>query len=303
MVSTATTSADGLDAKKVHYVDVDGVRTRYYEDGSGDPLLLVHGGNIASFYSLEAWSLNLPGLAERFHVYAVDKLGQGYTDNPSRDEDYSYDAQYRHFSGFVQTLGMTNVSLVGHSRGALPVSQLALEHPELVSKLVIVDSNTAAANHPSFAGGKFYIDIRNRTPAGPPTLESVRMEADGQSHSTAHVTDAFVAGMLAIAQQPKLQEAARKLDELNMSTWTPSIERGRRDLLRAIDDRGFSVPTLLVWGVNDPSAPLPLGYQIFERIALKTAQAELHVFNGAGHYSFREHPAAFDRVLAGFLQP
>ncbi len=57
------------------------------------------------------------------------------------------------------------------------------------------------------------------------------------------------------------------------------------------------MPTLVVWGDNDPSAPVPLAQTLFERIARRTRDAELHVLNNAGHFCFREQPAAFNRLL------
>src|SRR5689334_788674 len=56
-LTTSQTFQDGLDRSKVHFVDVHGVRTRYYEDGQGDPMLLLHGGGFGPGYSLDAWSL------------------------------------------------------------------------------------------------------------------------------------------------------------------------------------------------------------------------------------------------------
>ena len=96
---------DGLDPQKVHFVDVGGIRTRYYHDGSGEPLVLVHGGNFGSPYCLDDWSLNLPFLAEHFEVFAVDRLGQGHTDNPETSEDYTFERMFQHFYDFVQTVG------------------------------------------------------------------------------------------------------------------------------------------------------------------------------------------------------
>ena len=103
MVEAASPVTDSLDQRSIHYVDVAGVRTRYYEAGSGDPLVLIHGGEFGFVCSLDCWSLNLPGLAERFHVYALDKLGQGYTDNPPSEQDYSIDAVSEHILGYASS--------------------------------------------------------------------------------------------------------------------------------------------------------------------------------------------------------
>ena len=88
--------------------------------------------------------------------------------------------------------------------------------------------------------------------------------------------------------------------EIRNLQWLPSVDRVRDNTIRKIDDGGIPVPTLVIWGMNDLSAPLPLGQRLFERIAATTPRAEMHVLNGAGHYSYREQPAAFNRVLKSF---
>ena len=103
--------------------------------------MLLHGGEFGFVCSLDCWSLNLPGLAERFHVYAPDKLGQGYTDNPRSEQDYTIDAVIEHLLGFLQALNITSAHLVGHSRGGLPVAGLAVQYPHLVKSVVIMDTN------------------------------------------------------------------------------------------------------------------------------------------------------------------
>jgi 2-hydroxy-6-oxonona-2,4-dienedioate hydrolase len=300
MQSTAL-SADGLDRSKLHFVEVDGIRTRYYEDGTGEPLVLFSGGEFASLYSLDAFSLNLPALARHFRVIAVDKLGQGHSDNPKTDADYSVAALLRHTVGFLRALGIQNAHLGGHSRGAWLVARVALEHPELAKTLVLVDTSTLAPEDPAFPSQVFYTEIANRTPPGPPTAETVRMEPDAQAaHSRAHITDDFVARLLEIARLPKSQDATEKMKTLGPAQWLPDLNRERVRTLEMIDERGLPVPTLLTWGFNDRSAPLPLGHKLFARIAEKTPRAEMHVLNGAGHYSFREQAPAFNRLVPAF---
>jgi len=73
---------------EVKFVDVDGVRTGYLEGGSGEAMVLVHGGGFGSTaHFSNNWRSIFDYLASNYHVYAVDKLGQGYTDNPQRDSD------------------------------------------------------------------------------------------------------------------------------------------------------------------------------------------------------------------------
>lgn len=291
--------ADRLDPSGVRHVDVCGIHTRYYEAGEGEPLVLLHGGQFGFVSSLDDWSLNLPGLAERFHVYALDRLGQGYTDNP-RGDDFTFVAVLDHIRGFLDVLGIRRAHFVGHSRGALPVAYLAFEHPELVASAVIVDSSTLAPENPRNPSGRFYADVARRMSPGPPTLASTRIYPEALSRSADHLSDDYVGRLFDVARLPKTAEAQRKMGTLNERVWLPSLDRARQRMVNLIEEEGLPVPTLVVWGFDDPSAPLFLGTDLFERICRRTAQAELHVLNRAGHYSYREQPHAFNRLLASF---
>ena len=292
--------ADSLDRNKLHFVDVDGVNVRYYEDGDGEPLLLFSGGEIGTLDGLDRWSLNLPGLAKRFHVFCIDKLGQGHTGNPPRLEDYTFEYQLQHTHRFIETLGLSQVNIAGQSRGALLVTRLTLDHPGLVKNLIIVDSATLSPENPMFPSLRWYENLFLGVQPGLPDRESVRIEVDGQAYSREQVTDDYVDRMLEIAQLPKFQEAQATMAEIRHGQWLPSVNRVRSDTVRMIDDNVIPVPTLVIWGMNDLSAPLPLGQRLFERIAVTTPHAEMHVLNGAGHYSYREQPAAFNRIVTSF---
>jgi pimeloyl-ACP methyl ester carboxylesterase len=56
----------------------------------------------------------------------------------------------------------------------------------------------------------------------------------------------------------------------------------------------------MTWAYNDRSVALPRGLHLFERIAARTAEAELHIFNRSGHYVMREQPEAFARAVQSF---
>jgi 2-hydroxy-6-oxo-6-(2'-carboxyphenyl)-hexa-2,4-dienoate hydrolase len=243
--------------------------------------------------------LNFPGLAQHFRVLALDKLGQGFTDNPPGDE-FTYDALLRHTARWLEFLGISSAHLVGHSRGGLLAAALAFEQAGLARTLIIVDSSTLAPNDPRWPGLAFYDAIERRIPPGPPTRETVRMEPDENSFSTAHVTDDFVGRYLEYALLPKTQDIQVRMKQGGAAVWNASLDEKHRQMLRRIEEQGMPARTLVVWGFNDPSARLPLGYSLFERIAAKTPAAELHVMNEAGHYTFREHPLEFNRLIRGW---
>jgi 2-hydroxy-6-oxo-6-(2'-carboxyphenyl)-hexa-2,4-dienoate hydrolase len=295
---------DPLDQSKIHHVDVDGVRTRFYEEGAGEALVLLHGGDIGTIDSLDSWSLNLKGLAEHFHVYALDKLGAGHTGTPRSDKGFTYEAIVRHTAKWLDVVGVREAHLVGHSRGGLLAASLALSIPNLAKTTVIVNSASLAPDHPDprLRSGTFYADIERRTPLGLPTGESVRIEPEANSHSTVHVTDEFIRRRLEIGLLPSQRDAVTRMrGGLNQEFYMPSMAKARMETLRAIDERGLPSRTLVVWSLDDRSAPLAdVGIKLYERICAKTRHAEMHVFNAAAHYTYREHPGAFNRVIQSF---
>src|SRR5260370_28301115 len=85
------------------------------------------------------WDRVLDALALKFRVYALDLLGFGYS---SRLEsgDYSYSLYAEQVRQFMDALGLTTASVVGHSMGGGTAIQFAVQHPERVDKLILVDS-------------------------------------------------------------------------------------------------------------------------------------------------------------------
>ena len=283
------------------FIDIDGIRTRYFEAGTGPVVVLFHGGHFGSHDAAdcaEDWSLNFDGLAKWFHVYAVDKIGQGFTDNPKRDEDYTMAMVVQHAFGFLKALGLRKVHPVGHSRGAYLVARLVLEHPELFDSCILVDTNTLAPG----------ISKNETVMANPPQprlgRESQRWVLQKYSYGFEHITEEWLDVMMRVAALPKYQEAVRKMEEVGLRTtrFLPHLARQKDETLGIIRDRGFGMPTLLAWAYNDPTATVDQGHALFDLITRSTPDSRMYIFNRAGHFSYREHPAEFNDMLRGFIQ-
>jgi 2-hydroxy-6-oxonona-2,4-dienedioate hydrolase len=175
----------------------------------------------------------------------------------------------------------------------------ALERPDLARTVTIVDSNTAAPENPELPSDRFYEALEQRVP-GPPSPDTVRIEPDLQSYSQAHITNDFVNRRREISSLPKLRDAYLEGDAGRRAMWEAGLNRKRQETLDRIARSGIAVPVLVVWGRDDPSAPLPLGIELFDRVCAHSERAELHVINRAGHYVFREHPMVFNAALRSF---
>jgi pimeloyl-ACP methyl ester carboxylesterase len=125
---------------KSHYAEVGGYRIHYLEalprgGGAGTPLLLIHGLGARA----EDWGPLIPGLAAAgFHVYAPDLLGYGRSPRP--DVDYSIGLQENLVVQFLQTMHVPRADVGGWSMGGWVAARLALDHPDLIHRLVLYDS-------------------------------------------------------------------------------------------------------------------------------------------------------------------
>lgn len=299
-METTRPLVERLDKSKIKFITVDGIRTRYYEDGAGEPLVLFPGGNYASLYSLDAFTLNFEGLAKRFHVFAIDKLGQGHSDNPLTDADWTFEALLDYTHKLLDALGISNAHLLGHSRGGLLIARLAMDYPGTAKSLICVDTNTLVPEDPRFPSLAFYAELARRRPAGGPTREGVRLEPDASTFHGDHVTDDFIDRMLEIALLPKSLEAVQKFKVLDGTVWLPSLNAAREKIFKDIEMHGFPLPTLVIWGNDDVAAPMQQGLAFWRNLASHTPNAEFHLFNHARHYVFRDHPAKFNRLITSF---
>jgi pimeloyl-ACP methyl ester carboxylesterase len=116
------------------FADVGAARLFYTDEGTGDPaVLLVHGWSCDS----HDWSWQIPAFAERHRVIAADNRGHGRSSVPI--DGYTPHSFASDLAGLLKTLDSGPVVAVGHSLGGVIVSALAVEHPELVRAVVVVD--------------------------------------------------------------------------------------------------------------------------------------------------------------------
>jgi pimeloyl-ACP methyl ester carboxylesterase len=131
------------------YVQLGEVRTYYEEDGSGEPLVLLHPGGADS----RAFELNLPGLAEHFRVFRPDRRGHGRT--PDVDGPITYEQMAQDTIAFLEQVVGGPAYLVGHSDGAPVALLVALRRPDLVRRLVFA---SGVFHHDGWAPGAIDLD-------------------------------------------------------------------------------------------------------------------------------------------------
>jgi pimeloyl-ACP methyl ester carboxylesterase len=114
------------------YVQLGEVKTWYAEHGSGDPLVLMHGGLVDARF----FGPNLDALAERFHVYTPERRGHGHT--PDVPGPITYQLMADDTIAFLEAVVGEPADLMGHSDGAFTAMLVAMQRPELVKRLVLI---------------------------------------------------------------------------------------------------------------------------------------------------------------------
>jgi len=113
---------------------VDGQRVHYLETGNGPPVVLLHGGASDS----TDWIATLGILSANYSLYAPDMVGYGQSDRVK--QAYHLRDFVASTRDFIQGLGLGSPALVGHSLGGRVCLDIALLYPEMVSKLVLIDT-------------------------------------------------------------------------------------------------------------------------------------------------------------------
>ena len=135
-VLTAPTASGAAvdDTEGVKVMTVHGDRVAYRDEGSGEAILLIHGMGGSS----ETWSGVIPLLAENYRVIAPDLLGHGQSDKPRGD--YSVGAFAVLLRDLLDELGITRVTVVGHSLGGGVAMQFAHQHRQYCERMVLISS-------------------------------------------------------------------------------------------------------------------------------------------------------------------
>lgn len=281
------------------YIDVAGIRTRYLESGKGDPLLLIHGGEYGRIANANAWDMVIDGFAGRgFHVYAPDKIGNGFSDHPAHESDLLIGATVDHMVGFMKAVGIERAHIAGHSRGGFTATSLALAHPARVATLLVVSSGTVMARF-----NPIYQRWNEEAAKINDPRERVRYQITANSFSPDHITEDYVDLHSRIAARPETQKTRQLMVAGARQRFIEDVREQQKSIHRMIVEGGIKAPTLVTWGLNDPSAVFdPVGLSAINLFLTHAPKAEAHVFSRAGHYTFREQAPAFIDVVTGYIE-
>jgi pimeloyl-ACP methyl ester carboxylesterase len=242
-----------------HFAELDGCRIHYVAAGEGKPILFLHG--FPQFWFL--WRRQLADLGQDHAVYAPDMRGYNLSSKPEDPEAYRMRHLQADIRGLVDQLGIAPLTLVGHDWGGIVSWALALKHPELLERLVIIDApppftwNRDLRESPKQRHAVNYMIELSRPSPGPEELlaandfsmiDNIMRRIGGRD---AQLSDAERATYHAAWAQPGALRGglnyyrAARMGEQVAAGGVPEEYESK------IRSQQVEVPTLVIWGEND----------------------------------------------------
>jgi pimeloyl-ACP methyl ester carboxylesterase len=245
--------------------------TKLRRDGSGEPLLFLHGAG-----GLRGWDPFLADLAKSFAVYAPSHPGYETSTGLEHIDDIIDLVIY--YNDFLDEIGLESAHVMGHSMGAMVAAEIAALNPPRVNKLVLVN-----------AVG-LWIDTS-------PVADFFAMTPEALAAALWHNPESDVAkAMMAMPQDEQAQLEAFLLRSQHLATagkflW-PIPDKGLKKRIHRI-----KAHTQIIWGQSDGIVPVVYA-QAFQQ-AIRGAQVS--IMPGCGHMPMYEDPSGFVRTVTTFL--
>ena len=261
-----------------HWANLNGLKIRYLESGKGNArhILFIHG--LGS--SADRWG-NIPkSLSTNFHTISLDLPGFGESDKPL--SMYYTIKNFRNIViDFMNLLAINDqISIVGHSLGGYIASEVTMQNKINVERLILIDSSGFLKKSTPLL--EKYLSV-----AMNPTNVNVRNIFEQMVSDNTKIPLKLVESFIKRINFPNAKYAFKSTLENSTNTQI------KLDNLKLID----SVPTLIIWGVEDKVIPL----QHSELFKKSLSNSHIELIQDAGHAPFTEKPEQVCDLIHNFL--
>ena len=279
-----------------HFLNLDGLRYHYLDEGQGEPIVMLHGNPTWSFYFRNM----VRGLSSKYRCIVPDHMGCGLSDKPGTDQ-YGYRLQDRvaDLEKLIRHLALgPKINLMVHDWGGMIGMVFALRRPERIHRLII--TNTAGFFPPERKGLPLRLWlIRHLRFLAVPAVLGLNLFARSALYMAPKkpLSPAVKAGLIAPYDSPRHRIATLKfVQDIPVAKQDSSY-----DLVKWADDhlhRLSHLPILLLWGRHD---------FVFDTAYLaewrrRFPEAESRLFSDGGHYLLEDHPDAVLAKVKDFLK-
>jgi haloalkane dehalogenase len=284
----------GLYPFRSRILDRNGLNYHYLDEGTGNPVVMVHGNPTWSFFFRRI----ITALSPDYRCIASDHMGCGLSDKPDESRyDFRLASRVADFSALMDHLDLERVTLMVHDWGGMIAMAWAVTNPERVARIIV--TNTAGF----FPPGKKRIPlrlwiIRNLSTFARPAVLYGNLFARGAIRMAPHkrlpaeVRD----GLLAPYNCPDNRIATlRFVQDIPLVPGDPGydiVDQVSRNL-----ESLNHVPMLILWGRHD----FVFDVDYYDEWRRRFPDAESHLFEDAGHYLFEDVPERIIGLIADFL--
>ena len=260
-------------------------------DGSGPAIVFLHGFPLSG----HTWDKVLPHLRDRFTCYTPDLIGLGQSRSTVGD-DYSSQGQARALQGMLSALGVASYALVGNDTGGWVARELALADAQRVSQLILTNTEIPFHRPPWIP----MYQVLARVPGfGTVLRQLLRSHAFRRSslvfggcfHDLTHLEGEFHKRFVEplISSKKRMDGALEFLRKMKFA---------RLDEFKTLH-RQLAIPTLFIWGTNDPTFPEPAAREMTTQFP---QVAGFHPIANAKLFFYEEHPQEVAALIERFLQ-
>ncbi len=274
---------DGQD----HMIKVGRTDFHYTEyPATGEPVLMVHGFGSSTY----SWEKVAPVLQSKgLHVYAIDMKGFGWSDKPEASNEDKYDpvTLMEEVRACMDVMGLKNVIYVGNSLGGAVGTLMAMEYPEYISRMVLLDPAGYPQKKPmiirlgAVPGAVYSIKALFGKWVVKWNLKEVFYNKDWVSQDQ---IDNYYARLIT---EGSIDAQASIITKLDFDYFKPYLKR-----IPSIEQK-----TLLVWGKEDEWIPLIVGYQYRHDLP----NANLVIIQNCGHTPQEEFPNITANLILDFI--
>ena len=274
---------EDIDSK---FITVKGSNIRYIVRGSGAPVLLIHG--FGEF--LETWWFNIEQLSEYYEVYAMDLPGHGLSDKPP--VNYTLPFATKFICDFMQALGIERAHLIGHSLGAAIDLNMAINSPDRVDKLILIDCGGLSEEVP-FLYRLCTLPFLGEVIMKPTVKSSLRSGIKGVFYNPDLVTEEMVDKDYEFLKMPETKRVMLNMIRSNADFSGMHPEVVLTDKLHLVES-----PALFIHGEQDTVVSLD---DVRDACDLMP-DARLEVIPECGHCPHIEKPREFNGAAIAFLE-
>lgn len=269
-----------------HFFSINGQRLHYMDEGQGDTILFVHG--------TPSWSFDfrniIKDLSASYRCIAIDHIGFGLSDKPEH-YDYSTVNHSKTLEQFILHKKLANITLVVHDFGGPIALNVAIRHPELISKIVVLNSWLwSSENDPEYKKLSKIL----RSPLLPFLYRHLNFSprfilpgSFGDHKISKAILRQYTSPFTNKTERNGTLAFAHSL--LNDQDWFQSLWNSKQSI--------SSKPTLFIWGMKDKVIK-PYNLDKFARSFTNSKIVELHT---SGHFPQEEEPEKVSAAIRAFL--